>query len=313
MDLRQLEAFKLILQTGTFSTAARKLGLTQSALSHQIRSLEEELGEQLLVRARPRAYLTAAGQRLLLSAERIFEELNELKSQFGKTRAGSSIGTLRVAATHLAISYIYGDLLERFAGRHPDVELIFHATETTEVPVQRVAQRESDIGFTVLPVEHAKLEALQLIRVEQVFIVSPKHPLAPHKSTSIDELRHWPFARFEPGTGGRHVSDSLFIGQGGYPSILAESNDVEYIKRVIRIGLGVALVPVFCVHRELKNGTIKALRLKSGRVIQDAGLVKRNDVSVRAVELFEEECRNARGAKPKMVTLENAGDPLFGS
>src|SRR5437867_1422234 len=72
VDLRQLEVFKLIVQTGIFLTAARKLGVTQSALSHQIRSLEEELGEQLLVRARPRTYPTAAGQRLMISTERIF-------------------------------------------------------------------------------------------------------------------------------------------------------------------------------------------------------------------------------------------------
>ena len=313
VDLRQLEAFKLITQTGSFSSAARKLGLTQSALSHQLRSLEEELGEQLLVRARPRAYPTSGGQRLLLSAERIFAELSELKSQFAKTGPDASLGAVRVAATHLAITYIYGDLLEKFAGRHPDVELVFHATETTEDPVQRVLQRESDVGFTVLPVKHPKLETIPLLRAEQVLIVAPKHPLAKQRSTTLEELRHWPFARFEPKTGGRQVSDAVFLGDGGYPTILAESNDVEYLKRIIRIGLGVALVPVFCVRSELKSGTIRALRLKSGRVIQDAGLVMRSDVSIRALELFTRACVQLRGPKPRPVTLENVDQPVFGS
>ena len=311
MDLRQLEVFKLISQTGSFSTAARKLGLTQSALSHQIRSLEEELGEQLLVRARPRAYPTAAGQRLLIPAERIFAELAELKSLFGQTRPGLSAGAVRVSATHLAITYVYGELLEKFAARHPDVELVFHATETTEDPVQRVLQRESDVGFTVLPVKHPKLQAVPLLKAEQVPIVGAKHPLAKQKTTTVEELRHWPFARFEPKTGGRQVSDAVFLADGGYPSILAESNDVEYLKRIIRIGLGVALVPVFCVRNELKDGTIRALRLKSGRVIQDAGLVMRRDVNIRALELFVRECVKLRGPRPRPVTLENVDQPVF--
>jgi DNA-binding transcriptional LysR family regulator len=311
MDIRQLEAFKLIVQTGTFMKAARKLGLTQSALSHQVRTLEAELGEQLLVRARPRTYPTTAGQRLLLFADRILDEVGELKAQFANTKGGSSIGTLRVAATNLAITYIFGDLLEKFAASHPEVDLIFHATENTEMPIQRVAQRESDIGFTAFPVEHPKLEAFHLVRMEQVFIVSPKHPLARQKLTTLEELRRWPFTRFELGTGGRQVSDALFVGNGGYPSILAESNDVEYLKRVVRIGTAVALVPVVCVHSELKNGSIVALRLKSGQVLQDGGFVRSADVSTRALQVFESVCRAQRGSKPKVVTLENAGGPIF--
>lgn len=313
MDLRELEALKLIATTGSFSTAALQLGFTQSALSHQIRSLEEEVGEQLLVRARPRIYPTAAGQRLLTSAERIFAELEQVKAQFDKTRQGLSMGTVRVAATHLAITYVYGDLLEQFATRHPAVELVFHATETTEDPVQRVLQRESDIGFTVLPQKHPKLEALTLFRAEQVLIVGRKHPLAKQKITSVEDLRHWPFARFEPRTGGRQVSDSVFLPGGGYPPILAESNDVEYLKRIIRMSQGVALVPVFCVRNELESGTIHALRLRSGRVIQNAGLVTRRDVSIRALDLFKQVCNELRGGKLRAITLENVDRPVFGA
>ncbi len=311
VDLRQLEVFKLIAQTGSFSTAARKLGLTQSALSHQIRGLEEEVGEQLLVRARPRTYPTSAGQRLLISAERIFDELAELKSQFGKTRPGASMGAVRVSATHLAITYVYGELLEKFAARHPGVELVFHATETTEDPVQRVLARESDVGFTVLPVKHPKLASVSLFGAEQVLIVGAKHPLAKQKTTTVQELRHWPFARFEPRTGGRQVSDSVFVGDGGYPTILAESNDVEYLKRIIRISLGVALVPVFCVRNELQSGTLHALRFKSGRVIQDAGMVMRRDASIRALELFTRTCMDLRGPRRRAITLENFDRPVF--
>lgn len=311
MELRQLEALRLIIQTGSFSIAARGLGLTQSALSHQIRSLEEEFAEQLLVRARPRVHPTAAGQMVLLSTERILEEIAQLKAQFGKARNSRPITPLRLAATHLAITYIYGDLLELFSHRHPEVDLVFHATETTDAPVQRVLQRESDVGFTVLPVKHPKLEAIQLLSVEQVLIVSPKHPLARQKLTTVEELRHWSFARFEPGNGGRQMSDALFVGNGGYPSIIAESNDIEYLKRIIQIGLGVTLVPVFCVHNELKQGTLRALRLRSGRIIQKGGLVTYKGANNRALQVFTDACRALRGSKPRIISLESAAEPIF--
>ena len=151
MELRQLEALKLIANTGSFQLAAVRLLLTKSALSHQMRSLEEELGEPLLVRARPKIYPTPAGQRLLLTAERIFAEVASIKEQFSQSHQSQSGGTLRVAGTNVAIAYVYGDLIEEFVVRHPSIEIVFHSTESTEDAVTRVLQRSADIGFTFSP------------------------------------------------------------------------------------------------------------------------------------------------------------------
>lgn len=305
-----MEIFKLIAETGSFSMAAERLNLTQSALSHQMRALEEELGEQLLVRARPKIYATAAGQRVLVSAERIFTEIANVKAGFVNARKGEPKGSVRVASTHLAMTYVYGELLEQFSTRHPEVELVFHATETTEDPVQRVLQRQSDIGFTVLPVKHPQILTVPLFRAEQVLLVGRKHPLAKQKQTRVEELRRWPFARFETRTGGRQVSDSLFA-DGGYPPILAESNSVEYLKRIIRIAFGVALAPVFCARAELTNGTLHALRLRREPLLQEAGMIMRRDVHVRALDLFKDFCVQLRGAKLRNVTLENMEQSVF--
>jgi DNA-binding transcriptional LysR family regulator len=312
MDLRQLEAFKSITTTGSFSSAARQLGVTQSALSHQMKSLEEELGEQLLVRARPRVYPTDAGRHLLMSAERIFGEIASIREQFEKSRSGAFRGSVRIAATHIAIAYLYGDLLEQFVTNHPEIEIIFHATETTENPVTRVLQRSADAGFIVLPQSHPQLEVLPMVKAEQVFIVGAKHKLAKRKSVSVEELRRWPFARFEQGTGPRIVSDQVFISSGEYPPVLAESNDIEYVKRLIRMGLGVALVPVFCVRQELLEGTLRPLRSTGGRIMQDAGLIWRKDSAMSSLTLFREICERIRGSSPKQITLDNVeGHPAF--
>ena len=88
MDLRQLKALQAIAATGNFGEAADQLGVTQSALSHQVRQLEEELGESLLVRARPRTYASPAGRVVLESAARIMAELASLEQRFAQARHG---------------------------------------------------------------------------------------------------------------------------------------------------------------------------------------------------------------------------------
>src|SRR3954471_24669113 len=127
MEFRQLDAIKLIVDSGSFQVAAKRLSLTKSALSHQMRALEEELGEQLLVRARPKIYPTPAGQRLMHSAERIFAEMSAIKEQFGSAAGSEPAGTIRIAGTHVAITYVYGDLIEAFVSRHRAIDIIFHA------------------------------------------------------------------------------------------------------------------------------------------------------------------------------------------
>lgn len=305
MELRQLEALKLIANTGSFQLAAARLFLTKSALSHQMRSLEEELGEPLLVRARPKIYPTPAGQRLLLSAERIFAEVTSIKEQFSQSHHAQSGGTLRVAGTNVAIAYVYGDLFEEFVVRHPSIEIVFHSTESTEDAVTRVLQRSADIGFTVFPQFSPELIATTLVKAEQVFIVGRQHHLANRRTVTLKQLRDWPFVRFEQKTGQRVVSDTVFGLSGGYPRILAESNDVEYVKRIIRMGLGgVSLLPAFCVRNEIADGSLRALRLNTGPIVQEAGFVVRKDVNLRAVTLFRDECLRLRGHAVHSISLE---------
>lgn len=310
MDFRQLEAMKLIVDSGSFQVAAKQLSLTKSALSHQMRALEEELGEQLLIRARPKIYPTPAGQRLLHSAERIFAEVSAIKEQFGSPVSNETAGTIRIAGTHIAITYVYGDLIEAFVNGHRAIEIVFHATEFTEDSVTRVLQRSADVGFAVLPQSHPQLAVTPMVKAEQVFVVGKTHPLAKGKTATIKALREWPFVRFEQKTGQRVVSDQVF--GTSYPRILAESNDVEYVKRIIRMGLGgVTLMPVFCVRKEIAEGTLHALRLSGERIMQDAGFVSRNDANVRALSLFRKDCLRMRGPSPRLLTLERLADPVF--
>ena len=111
MDTRKLEALKQVVDEGSFTLAARRLGRSQSRLSQQIRSLEVEVGEPLLVRGRPKVSPTEAGQRILARAERVLMDVAAIKDQDTHRRRGEDTGRIRIAATPLAITYLYGRLL----------------------------------------------------------------------------------------------------------------------------------------------------------------------------------------------------------
>jgi DNA-binding transcriptional LysR family regulator len=306
MNLHQLEAFHAIVVSGSFSEAANRVHLTRSALSHQIKNLEEEVGKLLLVRAKPKVYPTAAGQVLLTSIVRIFSELRSVREKFGLL-PGVERSSVRVAATNLGLSYIYGDLCERFIADHPDVDFTITATETTEDAVVRVARRSVDFAFSTLPVDLPNLQSIHLGDSEQVFIVSNSHPLAKQRTVSFNDIQACTFVRYLPGSGGRDFSDHIFARSGGYPTIMTESNDTEVVKRIVGMGLAVALVPAFSVASELQTNRLRALRLSSGRMMQPFGLVCYRDLQTDAMDLFKALCLKLRGANPIKIRLENFG------
>lgn len=314
MELRQLEALRLIASVGSFQVAAKQLNLTKSALSHQIGSLEEELGELLLVRARPKIYPTPAGLRLLASVEKILAEIKNVKDDFNKSPGTALTGTLRIAGSNISLAYLYGDLIEEFVTTHRSVNLVFHATERSGEAVTRVLQRSADVGFGVFPQSNTKLRTIPMVSVEQVLVVSRQHPLAKRRVVSLDQLREWPFVRFVEKTGQRLMTDEIFGGSNGYPDIMAELNDAENAKRLLRMSLGaVSLMPIFAVRQEINAGTLHGLRLNTGRLVQDGGLVCHEDANSRALDVFIEECLKLRGSKLKSLTLDHFPDPIFGA
>lgn len=305
MDLKQFEAFYAIASTGSFSVAANRLNVTQSALSHQIRNLEEEVGKKLLTRARPKVYPTEAGRALLASAKRILDELQVVKEQFGVAPAGRPTGLLRVAGTHAGLMYLYGDICETFIKRYPEIELSFTATHAPDDAVMRVVGRTVDISFGPFPMEAPGLDTTLLGTIEQVLVVGPGHKLAGKRRVSIAEVAKFPFVRYQPRTGSRALTDQLFMPLGSYPPILMESNNTEFVKRLVMTGMGVALMPAFAVAAELRNRTLHAMRVDSGRLTQEIGFSHLAGSVSRPVELFKACCLEVRGRSTWNITLEN--------
>ncbi|MGE4334890.1 MAG: LysR family transcriptional regulator [Pigmentiphaga sp.] len=306
MEIKQLRALEAIADTGSFGEAAHQLGLTQSALSHQIRRLEEELDETLLIRARPKVYASPAGLEVLRSAQRIFGELMVLESRFAKDRAGPATGTLRVAATTMSITYVLGDICEAFMDRYPGIELIFTATETADLAFKRVLTGAADVAFGPLFESHPQLTALAIGQTEHAFIVRQDHPLANQETVCHDDLLQYPIALFQPGSGTRLITDGLFGEGAAYPQILTESNDAQFLKRIVSITSATALVAVYALSDELSRERLHLLRYRDRPLLVDVGIVHKSSLLMNTLELFKALCFEIRGPRPVEMLIENA-------
>ena len=290
MELQQLRALQAVADTGSFTLASRRLNVTQSALSHQIRKLEEELGETLLTRARPKVHPTAAGQLVLRSVERIFAELSDIKQSFATKEGADVTGTLRVGATNLGVVYAYSKIFDEFIKRYPLVEFNLTATETPRDAAMKVIARAVDVAFSILPIDSDRLEIVPLAEAEQIFITGPRHKLSKLETISIQELKRWSFVRYQLGGGSRAVSDELFLRHGGYPQTVLESNDTEFIKQIVKMGLGIALVPAVTVRQDIQSKALHPLRLRGRKLTQEIGLVHRKDIKSKVISLFKNVC-----------------------
>jgi LysR family cyn operon transcriptional activator len=272
MELWQLRTFCEIAETLNFTKASEKLRLTQSAVSHQIKALEEEFGVQLFIRTKRGVILTESGRVALEYAKQIVREADEMHEVIAG-RERSLIGTVRVAAATQALVYLFAPLFEKFMDSHESVELVFRTTTSTEQTVENVLAGVIDVGFASLPVYSPVLQVTQLFTDELVLVVGRKHALAEKKSVAAAELEKERWILFERGASIRRATDVFFKDLGVEPEKALESNDTYFVKMMIEHGLGITLMPSWTVREEKKNGKLAQLKIDSHELKRSVAMV----------------------------------------
>lgn len=312
MDLRQLEAFQQIAATGSFKKAAAELNITQSALSHRIRSLEDALETALFVREHRRVRMTAVGEQLARRVSRLFDDLNDLRDEFLPQRTREPHGTLRIAATSVMVSYVYGDILEQFIARYPGVDLQVLGASTPQAALDRLHERSAEVACVYGSQERRDVDWHPIGSSTVELVASPRHALAARDRVTVDDLRAHAFVRHLPGTASRLASDAIFLADGGaYPPVCTESSDVEYVKRIVRLALGVTNLHAFTLERELNEGTLVALPIADAALpVQAFGLALRRGARTVAAQRFLDLCQETAQASPLHFRLATRSGPL---
>ena len=272
MELWQLRTFRVIAETLNFTKAAETLNLTQSAVSHQIKALESELGEPLFIRAKRGVILTAAGKVALEYAVRILDEAEEMKEKVAG-REASLIGQVRVAAATQALVFLFSPIFESFMQENEGIELLFRTTVSTEQTVIDILNGTADIGFASMPTYSPTLSVTQIFEDQLVLVTGKKHRLAGEKKVSLKDLKKEKWIIFERGSSIRRTTDKFFSKAGLEPEKALESNDTYFIKLMIERGVGISLLPAWAVSEEVKAGKLAKIIIENDELKRNIAMV----------------------------------------
>ena len=259
MELTQLRAFRTVAETQSFTRAAERLNLTQSAVSRQIGALEHELGEPLFVRGRRVVRLTGFGEKTLSQVGRILDDLDGLAGQ-GSAASSAPTGQVHAAAATQAFVYLFAPLFQSFMREHPGILLSFRTTPSTDQTLVDILDGAVDVGFASRPVVAPSLQVTPLFEDRLWLVTGAEHPLAKAASADAAEIARERFILFERGASIRVATDAFFDKAKVVPSTVLESNDTFFIKLMVRQGVGVSLLPAWAVREEVEAGTLARAR-----------------------------------------------------
>ena len=291
MDIRGLRAFIAVAETGSFTRAGQRMQVSQSAVSQQIRSLEDAVGAALFTRQARTVKLTQAGDVLLPYARQITAKVDEARAVISDFEAMGR-GRVVIGAGAAACLHLLPHLLSEFSARFGKIEIQVISGLTFET-LQRTVDGTVDLGFVVLPVEEAGVVVTELGRDELVAIAPPGH----HWGT-LEQVRPKDFVGETLVVNHRashtfRIVERFLLEAGVFPKFGMEIGDVEAIKRMVEVGLGVAVIANWALRRELEAGVLVARPLAPKGLHRTWGLVRRaNETATASHKSFVSICRS---------------------
>jgi DNA-binding transcriptional LysR family regulator len=286
MDTRQLAAFCAVVERRSFSQAAERLGVTQPAVSLQVRALEERLGRKLLDRSGRRVEPTEAGLRVYLSAQRLLQIEEQLFEELA-LEEGVLTGRLAIGASTGPGGRLVPLLVCEFAERHPAVRVALSIFDTQTV-IEQVAGRELELGIVGARRRVRSLTFEPFLRDEIVLAVPPGHPLG-GRTADAAELEGETLIEMQEGAGVRQVVEEELRRAGIRlrPRARLELGLQESVKSAVAAGHGVAFISRTALEGELTAGTLAAATLAGLQPSRQVYLVRSSSrVPTRAAEAF---------------------------
>jgi len=293
MDTRQLAAFCAVVERKSFSQAAERLGVTQPAVSLQVRSLEKRLGRKLLDRSGRRVEPTEAGLALYRGAQRMLALEGQLIDELEAGEQGELRGALEVGASTGPGSTVVPVLLCEFERENPGVAVSLSISDTQSV-VDRVAERELELGVVGAARRHRGVVFEPFFRDEVVLACPPGHRFA-GRTISLDQLREEPLIVMQEGAGVRQVIEDELRRAGTRLRDLEPRFELglqESVKSAVAAGHGVTFISRAAIEADLAAGTLETARVKGLDPAREISVVRSAGRSpTRAAEAFLEFAR----------------------
>ena len=288
MDTRQLAAFCAVVERKSFSQAAERLGVTQPAVSLQVRALEKRLGAQLLDRSGRRVEPTEAGLRLYRGAQRLLALEEQLVEEVAGEGDAALAGDLRLGASTGPAAIVVPLLLCEFQRANPAVKISLSVFDTQSV-VDLVADRELELGIVGAARRHRSVRFEPFFEDEVILACPPGHAFA-GRTIAVDELRAEQLIVMQEGAGVRQIVEDELRATGlrlRDLDVRLELGLQESVRSAVQAGYGVAFISRSAVESELAAGTLTAARLEGLDAKREISLVRATGrTATRAAEAF---------------------------
>jgi DNA-binding transcriptional LysR family regulator len=288
MDTRQLAAFCAVVERRSFSQAAERLGVTQPAVSLQVRALEKRLGKQLLDRSGRRVEPTEAGLRLYRGAQRLLALEEQLLAEVGSDGGDQLAGTLQIGASTGPGGIVLAQLLCEFQSRNPALNISLAVFDTHTV-VERVSDRDLELGVVGAARRHRGVVFEPFFHDEVILACPPGHAFA-GRTVTLDEIRGERLIVMQEGAGVRQMIEDELRRIGSRLrdlDVRIELGLQESVASAVRAGYGVTFISRTSVESDLSAGTLTAARVEGLELEREIYLVRASGrAETRAARAF---------------------------
>jgi len=277
MHIETLKVFCDLVDLQSFSLAAERNFITQSAVSQQIRALEERFKRRFLerVRGRREVKLTSAGEVFYREARNVlasYEQMNEnLRGLVGKIG-----GTVKVATVYSVGLHELPPKVGEFMTKFPSARIDLEYSRTTKV-VRDVLNGSVELGVLAFPEPRRGLTIQQMPANRLVLVCPPDHNFAKRSQVKTKDLNGLDFVLFERDTPTRKATDKILKAHGVDVKKVAEFDNIETIKRAVQVGFGLAILPLPSVKDEVRSGRLAVIKLAEKEWVRPVGVIYRSD------------------------------------
>lgn len=261
MDIANLQAFKAVAETGSFSHAATLLFITQSAISKRITTLESELDTRLFDRIGRKVSLTEAGHTLLPKAHHILQEVEDSRRLITNL-SGNIAGKLSIGTSHHIGLHRLPPVLRSFTKQYPDVELDLHFMDSEEA-CHAIEHGDLELAIVTLPLEPAAILKTKTIWPDPLdIVINHQHPLAKQKNIKVNALAEHPAILPTRGTYTREIFEHTMDKHKLNLKVGLSTNYLETIKMMVSVGLGWSVLPRSMMSHDLTKLNISGVSLQ---------------------------------------------------
>ena len=281
-DTRQLEAFDTLCATGSFTETAKRLLLTQSAISHSMRTLEDETGCQLIRRQGKKVSLTEAGERLLRFARPFLEEMSVGREELnGFEKFGA--GRIRLGASQQACRFFLPPLMKEFKKGVPQCRFVVYGEDTPKC-LQMLSLGELDLAISLEPIKNMEIEFVPCFTDELLIITTREHQWAKNKSVDWTQLSGENFILDNRSSYSFRMTNEYLEQNGLKLTTFMEISSSDASKELIKLGLGIGIMADWLVADEVASGELVSLPLGFGKLTRTWGISLRKGRKLNKAE-----------------------------